>query len=192
MKLNSPYPALILIDIQKGLDQLEFYGGVRNNLTAEKNCQLILNFFRKKEWPIYHIQHCSINEASPLHPSKPGNVIKEEVSPLSSEPVLKKSVNSAFIGTGLHEKLHKTQIDKVIIVGLTIEHCVSTSVRMSANLGYQTTLVSDATAAFNKIGVDGKSYDAELVHQITLANLKDEFAEVVDTQSLLKELNELK
>ena len=62
--------ALLLIDIQKGIQETGYYGKERNNPQAEENCTKILNSFREKELPIYHVQHCSTNPDSPLHPSK--------------------------------------------------------------------------------------------------------------------------
>jgi len=48
--------------------------------------------------------------------------------------------------------------------------------------------VADATAAFPLAGPQGKLYDAETVHQMALAELHGEFAEVVDTESILASL----
>lgn len=180
--------ALVLIDIQKGLDQLHFYGGVRNNLTAESNCSLLLKYFRDHDLHRVFIQHDSINPESPLHPSKKGHEIKEEVKPTVNEEVFHKSVNSAFIGTQLEHWLHQHAIDVVVMVGLTTEHCISTSVRMSANLGFQTILIEDATAAFQKVLPDGQVVDAEMVHQVELANLRDEFCEIITTHALVKRI----
>ncbi|WP_420401156.1 cysteine hydrolase family protein [Flagellimonas sp.] len=180
--------ALLLIDIQQGLQELDFYGGERNNPEAEANCGKILAAFRAKGLPIFHVQHCSINPESPLHPDKPGNNFHPLVQPRQGEPIFQKTVNSAFIGTDLESQLKAQNISDLVIVGLTTEHCVSTSTRMAANLGFNTTLISDATAAFNKIGIDGEKYSADLAHKIALANLKDEFASIQDTQSLLQEL----
>ncbi|MEQ8471132.1 MAG: cysteine hydrolase family protein [Marinoscillum sp.] len=179
-------PALILIDIQVGLDQYEYYGGNRNNLQAESNCQKLLGFFRENQLPYIFIQHDSTNPESPLYPGKPGHEIKHEVKPKEGDVVIHKSVNSAFIGTNLEGILRKENITNVIIVGLTTEHCISTSVRMSANLGFNTTLISDATAAFDKVTPDGVRYDAEIVHQVELANLKDEFASVLTTDEIIQ------
>ena len=180
--------ALLLIDIQQGLQEMEFYGTERSNPDAEANCSKILNAFREKNWPVFHVQHCSTNSASPLHPSKSGNALHPLVAPLDNEPVIQKNVNSAFIGTDLEARFKTENITDVVVVGLTAEHCISTSVRMAANLGFNVTLVSDATAAFDKIGVDGKRLSADIIHNATLANLKDEFAKVMNTTTLLKEL----
>ena len=52
---------------------------------------------------------------------------------------------------------------------------------MAGNLGYETFVVADATATFNKKGIDGKNYPAELIHETALASLSNEFATVVTT-----------
>lgn len=104
---------------------------------------------------------------------------------MDKEPIFEKTVNSAFIGTELEARLKQENISEVVIVGLTIEHCISTSVRMAANLGFQVTLISDATAAFDKMGIDGKRYSAEIIFNTELANLKDEFATIINTEQLL-------
>ena len=57
---------------------------------------------------------------------------------------------------------------------------------MAGNFGFDVYLISDATATFDRIGVNGEKYDSELVHQISLASLHNEFAHVIDTQALLK------
>lgn len=175
----------MLIDIQKGLDELDFYGGHRNNLDAEKNAARILKKWRHLKLPLVHVQHASQNPDSPLHPSKPGFEIKDEVKPLSDETVLTKNVNSAFIGTELKSHLDEQDISRLMVVGLTTNHCVSSTVRMAGNLGFKTYLVADATAAFDQVGINGEKFDAELVHQITIANLKDEFADIIDTETAL-------
>ena len=180
--------ALLLIDIQKGLQELDFYGEERNNPNAEANSAKLLEAFRSKNMPIYHVQHCSLNPDSPLHPTNPGNDFNPLVQPKENEPIFKKHVNSAFIGTDLENTLKKDGISEVVIAGLTTEHCVSTSTRMAANLGFKVQLISDATAAFNKIGINGETYSAALAHSLELANLKDEFATILDTQTLLAQI----
>lgn len=178
--------ALILIDIQQGLDELGFYGGQRNNPTAEINCGKLLDFFREKAWPIFHIKHNSTNPDSPLFPSKAGNQIKSIVAPVDGEPVIEKNVNSALIGTDLKDRLEVQAIRSLILVGLTSEHCVSSTARMASNLGFEVTVVSDATAAFDKEGVDGKRYNAEIIHQTTMATLNSEFATIATTEEILR------
>jgi len=92
--------------------------------------------------------------------------------PQPGEPVYAKSVNSAFIGTTLEDDLRSRGLDSLVLVGLTTDHCVSTSVRMAANLGFAVTVVADATATFDRVSYDGASFDAEQMHQAALASLQ--------------------
>jgi nicotinamidase-related amidase len=56
---------------------------------------------------------------------------------------------------------------------------------MAGNLGFETFLVSDACATFERFGPDGALHKAEDVHAMTLANLHGEFATVVETRDAL-------
>jgi nicotinamidase-related amidase len=176
--------ALILIDVQKGFD--EAYWGARNNPQAEQNIAHLLNQARASKLPIFHVKHNSRSPRSPLHPDNPGNAFKDLAAPRNGEPVIGKDVNSAFIGTDLEAQLRAGEIDRVTIVGLTTPHCISTTARMASNLGFETTVVSDATAAHAGRGPDGKEVDAETMHYHALAALNGEFAKIVTTEELLR------
>lgn len=181
-------PALLLIDLQKGFDNIAYWGGQRNNPDAEKNAGDLLTIWRQHRLPVFHIQHCSTNINSPLHESNAGNAFKEITKPVEGETIVKKNVNSAFIGTNLKSLLDQAAISKLVIVGLTTDHCISTTTRMAGNLGFETYLVADATSTFNKKGVDGQTFSAELIHETALASLNNEFATIVSTNSLRKAL----
>jgi nicotinamidase-related amidase len=174
-------PALILVDIQQAFDDIDYWGGQRNNPDAELRASELLQLWREHGLPLFHIQHCSSTLTSPLHETHPGNRFKEMVTPAEGEPVIQKNVNSAFIGTDLQARLDDAKITTLVIVGLTTDHCVSTTTRMAGNLGYETFLAADATATFNKKGTNGQNYSAELIHETALASLNDEFATVVSS-----------
>jgi nicotinamidase-related amidase len=175
--------ALIIIDVQDGFSDPKW--GNRNNPDAETNIAKLLAVWRAKKRPIYHIQHMSTHPNSPLRPNQAGNAIQSIVAPQGDEPVIQKTVNSAFIGTDLEHRLRKHAIDSVVIVGLTTNHCVETTTRMAGNLGFNTFLVADATATFDRMGYDGVLYPAETIHAVSLANLNEEFATIVTTDDLL-------
>jgi nicotinamidase-related amidase len=175
-------PALLLIDIQKGFDHIDYWGGQRNNPDAEKRASELLSLWRANGLPIFHIQHCSSILTSLLHATNKGNEFKDVVRPIDNEAVIKKDVNSAFIGTDLKQQLDNLKITTLVIAGLTTDHCVSTTTRMAGNLGYNTFLISDATATFNKKGLNGQNYSAELIHETALASLNEEFATIATTK----------
>ncbi len=180
--------ALLLIDVQKGLDDWDFYGGNRNNPQAEANMAKILSKWRRDQRPVFHVRHSSTNPSSPLHRSNGGFQIKDEVVPLETEPLFTKNVNSAFIGTDLEKMLREKAIEKLVVVGLTTNHCVSTSVRMAANLGFEVILIADATATFDRMGLNNEVFPSELVHNTSLASLHGEFAVIMDTEVLLNQM----
>lgn len=178
-------PTLLLIDIQRGVDNHAYYGGHRNNVAAEANAAKLLAFWRKKGWPVIHVKHNSVNEASPLAAGKPTNEIKPEVAPLDTETVIEKQTNSAFVHTDLHARLKVAGTIELVIAGLTTDHCISASVRSASDLGYQVWLPAEATATFDKVGYDGQKVPAETLYQATLASLHGEFAEVIGLSDLL-------
>lgn len=189
MNISRTYsPALILVDIQKGFDNIAYWGGQRNNPDAEEKASQLLKLWRTYDLPIFHVQHCSANPGSLLHETNEGHAFKDLVKPVGSEPIIQKKVNSAFIGTDLKERLDRLKITKLVIAGLTTDHCISTTARMAGNFGFDTFVVSDATATFNKKGIDGENYPAELIHATALASLKDEFATIVNIEFIKKSI----
>lgn len=187
---NKNSHALLLVDLQKGFADSSYWGS-RNNPELEANVQSLLSFYRKSKIPIIHVQHLSTEEKSPLRPGQEGAEFISGCEPRQGERVFQKIVNSAFIGTGLKAYLDYEKINSLTIVGLTTDHCVSTTVRMASNYGYKVYLVADCTGTFQRQGTENK-FSAELVHQISLASLKGEFAEVIssvkefETMSLFK------
>jgi len=173
--------ALLIIDVQQGFDDPKW--GQRNNPDAEDNISRLLCFWRKEKRPVIHIQHCSVESTSPLRSNQPGIEFKQEAMPIKGEQIFKKSVNSAFIGTELESYLRGNNIEEIVIVGLTTDHCVSTTTRMAGNLGFKVFLVSDATATFDRQGPDGKKYTAKDISAVHLASLHGEFGNVVSTAS---------
>jgi nicotinamidase-related amidase len=178
--------ALIIIDVQKGFDHPKW--GERNNLQAEQNIERLLSAWRDSERPVFHIQHLSASPNSPLNPNSSGREIKDIVKARDNESIIQKHVNNAFIGTNLEQLLRDNEIKTLVITGLTTPHCVSTTTRMGGNFGYDTYLVSDATAAFEIVGHNGKHYSADETHETALARLHKEFATIVETETVLESL----
>ena len=177
-------PALILVDVQKAFLEKDYPGIKRNNYDAEFICGKILTEWRKLKLPIIHVRHSSTDKKSKLHKSKPGFEFNDYVKPLNNEIVLTKKVNSAFIGTKLEELLINLKINTLVIVGMTTNHCLSSTVRMSGNLGFETYLVSDSTACFNTKGIGGKMIDCELIYESSIASLNEEFATIINSIEL--------
>lgn len=176
---------LLLVDVQQGFDEPGW--GQRNNPDLEETIAALLSAWRLHQRPIIHVQHMSQEPHSPLRPGLPGNAIKPEAAPLPGERLIQKTVNSAFIGTPLEKWLRKDGIRTLVVVGLTTDHCVSTTVRMAGNLGFQTYVVADAVATFDRTAYDGTPLTAQQIHTVALASLHGEFATVVTSRQVLGE-----
>jgi nicotinamidase-related amidase len=175
-------PVLVLVDYQKSFDNSGVWGQ-RNNPDAEANAAAVLDAFRSKKLPVIHVRHDSKLPGSSLAAGQPGNAFKDFASPREGEPILSKSVNAAFIGTDLEERLRELDANPVVIMGITTDHCVSTTTRMAKNLGFKPILVGDACHTFGR-----KEFDADTVHRVELAILDREFAEVVTARELIGRL----
>lgn len=177
---------LVVIDVQQGF--LDPRWGPRNNPEAEGNIARLIAAWRRSCWPVWHIHHSSRSPAGCFYKGTAGFEPKPEAIPASAEPIYLKEVNSAFIGTSLEHDLRAKGIDTLVIVGLTTNHCVSTTTRMAGNLGFTTYVVEDATATFDRLGLDGEIRPAADVHAAALSDLSDEFATVVRTGDILRAL----
>jgi len=173
-------PTLIVIDVQRAFDDPSW--GERNNPDAEHNVARAMEAWRERGAPLIHVRHESEGLFAPGSESAE---FKPDSLPLADEPVLTKNVNSAFIGTDLEERLRANGARHVAIVGLTTDRCVSTTVRMAANLGFDTWVLEDATATHARRTPDGELIPAETMHRTALASLHDEFAEVLGTDEAL-------
>lgn len=198
--MDTSHYALLIVDNQNGFLDTQAWGPSRSNPSYESNLVSLLTTFRSLSPKplIVHIQHISTDDwpNSPLHHSQTEGIkLQTNSTPLPDEPVITKNVNSSFIDTNLEQLLREHSIWKLFIVGLSTDHCVSTTTRMAANLHVtdhidehgrrvrgEVILVEDATAAWAK----GR-WDAETVHAVNVESLR-EFARVRTTGDVLSEL----
>jgi nicotinamidase-related amidase len=192
--------ALLMIDVQVGVDQLEHWGGPtgrRNHPEAEQNLRTLLDAWRKKGLPVVYTRHDSREEDSPLRSDVPGFAFKPGLEPLETEPVHVKSVNSGYIGTALEESLRRLGITRIVHVGFFTNMCVESTVRMSGNMGFDSYLVDEACCCTNRLGPGSTGFDTgvadhdpDLIHAITVANLHGEFCTNLSTADALSLLEE--
>jgi len=79
-----------------------------------------------------------------------GGQIRAEFAPQSGDIVaLEHWCSSGFANTDLDLQLKKHGIHQLILIGLIAHTCVESTVRYAAELGYEVTVVSDATADYS-------------------------------------------
>ena len=183
MNSLSPQALLMTIDLQQAIDDPSW--GERNNPQAEDNIFRLLEFWRNHKQPILHVKHMSTEPNSLYRPGQIGNKFKPVIQPKANEEIVEKKTNSAFIRTNLEQKLREQKIAEIVMVGVITNNSVEATARMSANLGFRTIVVSDGTFTFGKHDYVGNWRTAEEVHNMSLANLSGEYAEIYSAFEVL-------
>jgi nicotinamidase-related amidase len=179
--------ALVVVDVQNAIDDPKW--GPRNNPAAEQNIVSLLTEWRRLRWPIAHVRHDSTNSVSPYRPGQIGNDFKLAVAPLPGETVVAKRTNSAFIGTDLQERLAEWKTTTLVVCGVLTHNSLEATVRNAGNLGFIVFVPADCCWAVDKHDLRGKVWQAEDVHQLSLAHMHGEYATVTTAQDILKVLN---
>jgi nicotinamidase-related amidase len=85
--------------------------------------------------------------------------------------------SSGFANTDLDMLLRQHGVRRVIIIGLLANTCIETTAKFAMELGYQVTLISDATAAFSKEAlhsahhINGPTYASSIVSTSALLHV---------------------
>ena len=112
-----------------------------------------------------------------------GGQIRAEFEPKPDEVVATEHwCSSGFANTDLDLQLKKHGIHQLIVIGLIAHTCVEATVRYGAELGYEVTMVKDATA----------SYSDEQMHAALEINIPNYASAVVSTNEVLDSLSSLK
>lgn len=193
MKVGSSAKALVVIDVQKGFDELEYWGPT-TNIDCESNVARLIEFWRVKDCgPVVAVRHDSVESDSPLRPDQPGNQLKDMVTAAVPDLLITKTVNSAFLGQPrLDDWLHTHGISTIVCCGIQTNMCVETTARMGGNLGFKVVVALDATRTFDLAsrlpdGTEDRISAADLM-RTTAVNLQGGgFATIVSTNDLLSE-----
>jgi len=186
MPAISDNAVLIPIDMQRAFDADPWPR--RWNEKLDENGLALLSAWRASGRQIIHVRHDSVEPNSTLRPATPGNAHRPGFEPQGGEPLVTKSVNAAFIGTDLDLRLRRLGATTVVLFGISTDMCVSTSVRVGANMGYKVILVEDACDCFDLPDGEGGVIVARDIHRAHVATLRHEFARVLRTAEILSAL----
>jgi nicotinamidase-related amidase len=176
---------LIVVDVQN-----DYFSGGSMELvdmdTAAANCARLLEFFRKQQAEIFHMQHIATREGATFFVADtPGCEIHDSVKPLADETVIVKHYPSSFRETELAEMLQQAAVQELVICGAMTHMCIDTTTRAAFDLGYKCHVVADACATRN-LEFDGKTVSAADVQAAFMAALSVPFAQVSSTDQYLE------
>ena len=183
MNIIKENAALIIIDVQEVLDDPA--QGKLNNPDAEKNIVKLLAKWRKNKLPLFLVQYISPRKASPFHRDAPGSKLRDSVKPEPGEVSITKHFESAFMKTDLEQRLRGAKLETLIFVGFYTDQCVASTVKVANNLGFKVVVVSDAAATAGCRGFNGKFYEGEDIHQLTLGSLRRDGIRIIKSKDLL-------
>lgn len=176
--------ALLIIDIQNDY----FKNGKKaldNALSAGTNAALLLEHYRRNQWPVIHIQHIMKQPLAPFFvKDSQGAKIHTLVAPYQEEPVIIKHYPSSFRETALRETLKTLGITHLTIAGMMSNMCVDSTTRTACDLGYDCTVVHDACAAAS-LEFNGITVPSEQVHTAFMAALSTTFATMTTTHEII-------
>lgn len=171
--------ALLIVDMQN-----DYFPGGKMELAgiqaaAEKVIQL-LEMFRAKDLPIFHIQHISTSPgASFFLPDTDGVNIHASIAPKNGEPVIRKHFPNSFRETVLLKELQEHGIKELVVCGAMSHMCIDTTVRAAFDLGLSCVVVADGCATRDLI-YDDRVIEAAQVHGAYMASLAAVFAKVTE------------
>jgi len=175
---------LILVDIQNdyfidGKMELEGMDA------AAANAGKLLNLFREKTWPTFHIQHISNYQGATFFlPDTKGAELNPAIAPLAGETIIQKHFPNSFRETVLLDALKNTGVEQVVICGAMSHMCIDGTTRAAADMGFTCILIHDACATRDLVFGD-KTVRAADVHASFMAALGSAYAQVVNCSDFL-------
>lgn len=167
--------ALIVIDIQEGL--------VKENPFDTKNfiinTKAIIQHFRDQSIEVIFIRHSE--DEGLLATGSDNWQVYHELKPQKNEKIFNKYYNSIFKDSELKEYLDSKSITDLTFVGMQVEFCIDTSVKVGFEYGYKITIVEDAISTFDNIHLSADQILSFYKEKIW----RNRFAQLITTKEIL-------
>lgn len=180
MKGTDVNQCLILVDIQN-----DYFPGGNFELAgmerATENAGRLLQMFRDKQSPIFHIQHISQQPGATFFlPGTEGSKIHESVTPQTDEIVTVKHFPNSFRDTHLLQHLKNSDTEEVVFCGAMSHMCIDATTRAAFDFGYQCIIIEDACAT-RDLEYKGEIVKAVEVHAAFMAALASGYSKNIST-----------
>ena len=136
--------ALLIIDMQKRFFKNNKIRADSLN-SASEYINAAIDLFRKKNLPIFVIQHK--NDEENLVPGTTGFEVLESLKLKPQDQRIIKTYGNSFIKTGLMEKLKEFDVDTIIVTGFCAEYCVLSTYRGAEDLDFKPIILRGSIAS---------------------------------------------
>lgn len=154
LQLIAPY-ALLIVDFVNGFADPEVFGG-GNISDAINNTVVLLAEARTRGWPVAHSRIVFADDGADgnifsqkvpgllwLKEDHPNSAIVSQLAPAAGELVVRKTVPSAFFGTGLAAWLTQHGVRTLLVAGSVTSGCVRASVVDAMCHGFRPLVLED-------------------------------------------------
>ena len=161
--------ALIVIDIQEGLVNENPYDA-KNFII---NTKAIIQHFRDQNIEVIFVRHSE--DEGLLATGSDNWQVYHELKPQENEKIFNKYYNSIFKNSELKEYLDSKSITDLTFVGMQVEFCIDTSVKVGFEYGYKISIIEDAISTFDNTHLSANqilSFYKEKIWRNRFAQLK--------------------
>ena len=137
--------ALIVIDVQESFRQRPIWQATSTPDIVERVDRLV-GAARARADLVVWVLHAEPGTGTVFDPASGYVRSMDGLVPGTGEPILVKTSHNAFTTTNLQQLLTSNGIRHLVICGIRTEQCCETTARVAADLGYDVTFVTEATA----------------------------------------------
>jgi nicotinamidase-related amidase len=137
--------ALIVIDVQESFRQQPAWAASSNPGIAGQAGRLVAAARDRGDLVVW-VLHAEPGTGTVFDPASGYVRLMDGLNPRPGEPVITKTSHNAFTTTNLQQLLTARAIRDLVICGIRTEQCCETTARVAADLGFDVTFVTDATA----------------------------------------------
>lgn len=177
---------LLIVDFVNGFADPDIFGG-GNIPEAIRRTEQVLAMARRRGWPVAYSRIVHADDGSDatifslkvpgmlsLTEAAPASAIVRSLAPVPGELVVRKTVPSAFFGTGLVPWLTQKRVETLLIAGCTTSGCVRASVVDAMSYGLRPVVLADCVG------------DRALgPHEANLFDIAQKYGDVVPASEIL-------
>lgn len=186
-------PALLIVDFVNGFANPEEFGG-GNIAEAIANTKILLAACRAQKIPVAHTRVVYADDGADhgvfamkapslkkLTEDAFASQIVDDLNPVDSEYIVRKTQASPFYGTSLDGWLQMNAIDTIMVTGCTTSGCVRAAVIDSVSRNFRTIVVKD--------GVGDRALGP---HEANLFDMEQKYADLHTTEDVIARLSGVK
>jgi nicotinamidase-related amidase len=178
----DPKPALIVIDLQKGITAVPAVHPTADIVARSAN---LATAFRRRGFPVVMVNVAGTAPGrtdrghSDFTPPPGWTDLVDELDPQPDDLLVTKHRRSAFAGTSLHDHLQALGVTQVVLTGISTTAGVESSARAAHDQGYNVVLATDA--------MTDRDPDA---HHHTITHIFPGLGETASTKEILAKLEQ--